>query len=1230
MKDRIPSATLAGAVGALWLLAAPVSAQSSQLARGASTPGAAYAYPLYTESSSSQDFNVEVTRGMVQSPDGTRAYAINSYAGAVVEFDLTAGLAGGSPIEPVRTWQTIPGPVAIGYHDGRVYVLGQGTHALASHDAATGRFTDVFVPDAPAGAPPESPRGFSEPGDLVIDAATGEAYVSCMGSDSVFRIDVGQPVMEEIERWRCTSDAATSDFLLKRPRFLCWHDGSLYVAPFLSGNNTTLFMEGVENHARHGSGHRSTEILDGYNPAHLQNGGFPDVDLVRITPGAAAGTAQVSRVFRRAGNLLTGHGVHPATGEHWMLGIESSNLAHTTEPDFQGNFARNVLTRHQAPPAGPPLTLDPSVDTQDLDLPFGGTAYSSDHSLPFPYAIEFGGPGGRVAVASSNLSRVSIRTSGGSHAEFIPPIGAPAPDWRVVRDLMFVGAGDTAALWIYCQGTSEIVVWPVPNGAPGGTPTARLNLHSDPTPEAIASGRDIFYDGTRSRHSRSTCATCHPGGESDMTIWPLEDGILDYKDPMVSQPLKGLRETFPYHWRGERALHDFNDAFVGLLGADRLLGTPEEPQLGQTEELRQFEAFLFSLRPAGNPRALLTRRLPDTTAVPGEAAPMHLPLLTGSPATYASASPAVGQGKYLGSTCNQCHMLPTGSIGSFAPDNELTDVSQTSRAVHMETIQLSNFLSARDQAMVTVTSAANGKQITRPFLGSGTMHSGGRPSFYQLLRGRFGEIFKLSDTPPRRYEEGAANGAAFVLCLDTGTPPAAHHAVMVNRIGTDKAVEEVRSTLLDQAARGWIDVVVIGESDMGTGALERRSWLYDPRTRLFQPDDGSAPRPLSFFEELDAPVNHLRQNAFLGVPRGTGERVGLDFDGDGLRNHLEPGADAWEKDRDGDGWPDGHEAAKAQGGTTQGDPDDPAVTSAHGDQRAPALAKGTTLRALLVRASHAEFSFEADEDVEWTLKAHADHGSVTAHGAGFARRQTAHLHGLRSGTTYRLKLLLKDRAGNVSYPKLPSGQNGADSITTLPNRGGLGSGVLGESAVITDLSVLPGTSGPSTFGYGATLAVTVGDLEDPHRAPMAGWTVIGQVSTQDPATGKWSLVDAAAVRVTGAVNVQGPASTPQSPRPIPELWMGAPYPVAPFRATGPASPGPLLVLRPTPATGRAEIRIEVRTVTPRPIAFSVIEVLRDTDNQGTSAAPRYMERSDFQRWVLPATAPKHRTLVLTP
>lgn len=1229
MNDRIQRAPLAGAVGAIWLLAAPVLSQTLPQARGTGPPGAAYAYPLYTESTSTQDFNVEVTRGMVRSPDGTRAYAINSYAGAVLEFD-TEGLSGGAPIEPLRTWQTIPGPVAIGYYGGRVYVLGQGTHALASHDTATGQFTDVFVPEAPAGAPTESPRGFSEPGDLVIDAEAGEAYVSCMGSDSVFRIDIGEPVMEEIERWRCTSDSATSDFLLKRPRFLCWHEGSLYVAPFLSGNNTTLFMEGVENHARHGSGHRSTEILDGYNPAHLQNGGFPDVDLVRITPSAGAGSAQIEPVFRRAGNLLTGHGIHPTTGEHWMLGIESSNLSHTTEPDFQGDFARNVLARHLPPTAGAPVTLDPATDLTDIDLPFGGTAYAADHSLPFPYAIEFGGPGGRVAVASSNLSRIALRTDGGTHAEFIPPAGASAPDWKVVRDLMFMGAGQAATLWIYCQGTSEIVVWPIPNGAPGGSPTARLNLHSDPTPEAIASGRSIFYDATRSSHSRSTCATCHPGGESDMTIWPLEDGILDYKDPMVTQPLKGLRETFPYHWRGERALHDFNDAFVGLLGADRPLGTPKEPQFGETQELADFESFLFSLRPAGNPRALLTRRLPDVTAVPGETAPTQLPLLTGSPASYGAASPAAGQAKFLGSTCNQCHMLPTGSIGSFAPDNELTDVSQTSRAVHMETIQLSNFLSARDQAMVTVTSAANGKEITRPFLGSGTMHSGGRPSFYQLLRGRFGEVFKLSNTPPRRYEEGAANGAAFVLCLDTGTPPAAHHAVMVNRIGTEGAIDEVRRTLLDQAARGWIDVVVIGESDMGTGALERRSWLYEPKTRLFRPDDGSAPRPLAFFEALAPPVNHLRQNAFLGAPRGTGERIALDFDGDGLRNHLEAGADAWEKDRDGDGWPDGHEAARTPAGTSQGDPDDPAQTSASGDAVAPAIAKGGSLRALLVRASHAEFSFEANEDVEWSLTAKADHGQVTASGTGFARRQTAHLHGLRSGTNYSLRLRLEDRAGNVSYPKLRRDQSSVNSITTLPNRAGLGPGALGDSAIITGLQAVPGTAGPSAFGYGATVAVTVGDLEDPHQAPMGGWTVIGQVSTQDPATGKWILADAADLSVTGAVNVTGSSSTAQSPRPISDLWMGAPYPVAPFSATGPASPGPLLVLRPTGATGTAEVRIDVRTVTPRPIAFSVIEVLRDADNQGTSASPRYMERADFQRWVLPATAPKHRALVLIP
>lgn len=1205
----------------------------------------------YNEHSSSQSFNVEVVRGMTMNGNDSKMYSINSYASSLLMYDRSnpayyqSSPAASDSIIPNAVWPTVKDPVAVAFYGGSVYVLGQGTHALAKHDALSGRIISVFTPAAAGDAQPQ----FSEPADLVIDN-NGHAFVSCMGSDAVYRIDLTGPTMVELNRWttglgtrpgEVTNHGATphESLGLKRPRFLSLHGGKVYVAPFLSGNNTVSFMEGGSSS---GSGFAGTDIVDGYDHTNgLSGEGFPDADLVCIDPNAAA-NAQVTRVFRRAGNLLTAHGFVPGSTNVWMLGIDSLNRSAFTEPNLKGNFAKHTAAIAALPSTGTTATLDPMSDIVDLELNGTATAYSTDNALPFPYALEFGLPNGLVAVASSTLSRISLRDATGNHVAFIPPAPGSVGDWEVVRDLMYVqqtgtatgeptsGSGQSTSggepttpaeqqLFIYCQQSSEIVVWDVLGGTPATAEAYRFSLLGDPTPADIAKGRSTFYDARLSENHRSTCATCHPGGESDLTIWSLKDGIRDYKDQMVTQPLKGLRETFPFHWRGERNMDDFNGAFEGLLGSTRPLGTRGDPH-GNAAEFSEFESFLFSLRPAANPRATLNRMLPERLEFIGmdsdtNGKPLHFDVV-----------PAAAHVKYAAENCNDCHMLPTGSIGSIQNDNNQTEVAHAALGLHIETIQFSNFLQARDQSVLEVGSLGGPtlKRITRPYLGAGTMHSGGRPSFQQFILNKFHQTFAGMNATEAQKLLKTAEATAFIMSLDTGTSPAAHHVIVMNRVDTAATQTRIQDILLDQANKGWIDVVVHAATPISSTTYDDRSWHYIPGTGSFRQDDGTSLVNLSYFATIGG-VD--RQYVFFGALPGTGKRLGGDFDRDGLINGAENSIDGWLTDRDGDTYPDGHEATPLTGGGMQGDPNDPAVTSA-AETTLPSLASGSFFTPLMYRASHAQFTFEADEDVRWTLigvptGSAMGSGNVFASGRGYARSHTAHLHGLREESTYSVTLYMFDHAGNLKRVGLTDEVGSPIQLTTLVNRGGA---VPKVEPIVSELTAQGMPAGSS---FTATYDLKVVDADDTARPGLEDRYVLVQMVRAPSGTEDWERIANDDIVAPTAANWD---SGPGKLTTLPDIDDGSAYPVMPlgYDSAGP-DPNRNFILLPLTSSGvdlgKVSIDVTITNANTDRIGFVVVDILEESKNGGDPAALEF-DFSKIGDWVMPRTKTQHRAIYL--
>ncbi|MEM8670600.1 MAG: ankyrin repeat domain-containing protein [Planctomycetota bacterium] len=75
----------------------------------------------------------------------------------------------------------------------------------------------------------------------------------------------------------------------------------------------------------------------------------------------------------------------------------------------------------------------------------------------------------------------------------------------------------------------------------------------DPTEHRVKQGRKWFNDARASSTGTFSCASCHPDGHTDQLLWVLKTPIVSGGDqimPRSTMPIRGLRDTAPFHWDG--------------------------------------------------------------------------------------------------------------------------------------------------------------------------------------------------------------------------------------------------------------------------------------------------------------------------------------------------------------------------------------------------------------------------------------------------------------------------------------------------------------------------------------------------------------------------------------------------------------------------------------------------------------------------------------------------------
>jgi YVTN family beta-propeller protein len=783
------------------------------------------------------NFEGKQTSPIRLSPDGTRLFAVNTPDARLSVFDVS------QPSNP-RLIAEIPvgiEPVSVNpRNNDEVWVVNEVSDSISIVSVSNRIVMDtIYVKD--------------EPADVVF--AGTNAFVTASRKNMIAVFDV-------------VNHGPVTNIVLfgENPRTMVVNSNAtkLYAAFALSGNHTTL-VPATKAPPQQTNGTppmnpglppppQVSLIVDAsdtnYTPpkTNIIQYAMPDNDVVEIDTA----TFGVTRYFPHVGTVNLGLAVRPGSGDLYVANTDARNLVHF-EPTVRSHTVDNRISRISMPSGTiTPFDLNSNIDYATLpNLPAKTNALAQPTALVFDptgdflFVAAFGSD--RVAKVDPNgavLARIEIGSEIGSIADPRHKRGPRGLALHPTAPRLYV-LNRIANTICLVDTSNNSVLKEIPVGG------------FDPTPDTIRQGRGFLYDSKLSGNGTMACAACHIDAEMDLIAWDLGDptgqmqtnrttnpllgGATNtsvfhpMKGPMTTQTLRGLRTLDPFHWRGDRTnFTHFNIAFPGLMG-NAALSDPD---------INAYRDFINTITFEPNPNQNLDRTYP-TNFAGGNA-------LVGKDAFFLTnyVNPV------LNLQCNSCHTGPPGP-GS---DSLIIPASALQESQDFKVPQLRSAYQKLNFNNVAGTNSIGGFGFT---------HDGTDPTLQAFLsRPVFANI--NSNTVIKN------NLSAFVQCFDTGTAPAVGYTRTVASTNLSSlSISNDWSLLENQAAISNVDLIVKGTVD---GRLH--GFVYQPASSNYRPDTTN----LSTFTraQLVTRVQAGDRLTIMGVPPGSGIRMGIDRDEDGV------------------------------------------------------------------------------------------------------------------------------------------------------------------------------------------------------------------------------------------------------------------------------------------------------------------------------------------------------------
>lgn len=461
-------------------------------------------------------------------------------------------------------------------------------------------------------------------------------------------------------------------------------DGSrVYAASFTSGNRTTVLDAIAVNGKKPRPWRNQDGILapatgliikqsgnrwldeDGVDWSALIDFNLPDYDVFEID--AVTEIPELRRQLSGVGTGLFNMVVNASRDELYVSNLESRNEVRFEGPGLGATTVRGHIadTRISVLKSGDVRHVDVNTHV-DFSRPEGAEAPASEaqKSLSQITALALSADGTTLYAAAFGSNKVAfIDTAELNPTDFTPD----------AADHLVLPGGGPSGLALSPDGKLLAVYTRFDNSLVLIDTQERRIIRSfelfSPESEEIVHGRKFLYDAAlTSANGVNACSSCHLFGDNDALAWDLgnPDASMQrnpnpfvgnspitttqfhpMKGPMTTQTLRGIADSGPQHWRGDRtgenpaivggtqesvaaaAFKEFNPAFVGLVGRHEELSE---------EQMQQFTDFAMALTPPPNP----VRHL-DNSLTPQQQAGRDI---------YFNVGNITGIG-----SCNHCHEL---------------------------------------------------------------------------------------------------------------------------------------------------------------------------------------------------------------------------------------------------------------------------------------------------------------------------------------------------------------------------------------------------------------------------------------------------------------------------------------------------------------------------------------------------------------------------------------------
>ena len=171
---------------------------------------------------------------------------------------------------------------------------------------------------------------------------------------------------------------------------------------------------------------------------------------------------------------------------------------------------------------------------------------AKDDALATPFAIQVSPDDATLFVTAAGSDKlVSIDADSGEIRDTVQVGGVP-------RGIVLENSGTSVTnAWVFNAVENSVSVVDAAN--PNEMTVLNTISLADPTHPVVKRGRIAFNTASASSTGTFSCASCHPDGHTDQLLWVLKTPIVTGGDqimPRSTMPIRGLRDTAPFHWDG--------------------------------------------------------------------------------------------------------------------------------------------------------------------------------------------------------------------------------------------------------------------------------------------------------------------------------------------------------------------------------------------------------------------------------------------------------------------------------------------------------------------------------------------------------------------------------------------------------------------------------------------------------------------------------------------------------